>query len=355
MVQLAATLLRGVIATFLGLLIAGGTLTFAADRAAVQHPSLVPVSPPGPTTLEIPDVTGQAYVFAKGILQDRGFAWRVSGQVQGFAANTVATQQPPAGTSVLDTGAPLVVLTLQRNASYIERGSPDNASPYPGTTIKLPARVPTKPTPAAARRTEPVQVPYPASPAAAAPVAVTPRSRRPVTPAVSAPVRVPTPAVTPVTVPSPANSPVEKPKPYTPAVTPVTPTVTPVTTPRPAVTPVATPAVTPVATPNLPRTPDFTVPGAPKEPARSLSLPDRVAALASFVEANRSPSSAKLNHWLYEHAYVVAGARFGWWHGAQALQALITVDRRAEALWGVGSQSRLTAEKALAEIRAKHA
>jgi hypothetical protein len=340
MVQLAATVLRGVIATFLGLLIAGGTLTFAADRAAVQHPSLVPVSPPGPTTLEVPDVTGQAYVFGKGILQDRGFAWRVSGHVQGFAANTVATQQPPAGTTVLDTGAPLVVLTLSRNASYIERGSPDNASPYPGTTIKLPARVPAKPTLSATPRTGPVQTPYPAAPAAVAPVAATPR---PVTPSVARPVRIPTPAVTPVSVPSPANSPVEKPKPYTPA---VTPTVTPVATP--------TPAVTPVATPNLPRTPDFTVPGAPKEPVKSPSLPDRVVALASFVEANRSPSSAKLNHWLYEHAYVVAGARFGWWHGAQALQALITVDRRAEALWGVGSQSRVTAEKALAEIRAKN-
>src|SRR5262245_49539812 len=254
MAQHAASLLRGVIATFLGLLIAGGTLTFAADRAAVQHPSLVPVSPPGPTTLEVPDVSGQAYVFAKGILQDRGFAWRVSGQVQGFAANTVATQQPPAGTTVLDTGAPLVVLTLQRNASYIERGSPDNASPYPGTAIKLPARVPARPTPTAQPRAEPVQTPYPASPIASAPVAAAPR---PVTPRVSKPVKLPAPTVTPVSVPSPASSPVEKPKPYTPAVTPAvtpaeTPTVTPVTTPAPA--------VTPVATPNLPRTPDFTVP-----------------------------------------------------------------------------------------------
>ena len=95
------------------------------------------------------------------------------------------------------------------------------------------------------------------------------------------------------------------------------------------------------------------MPGAPKEPASSLSLPDRVAALASWIEGHRDPSAANLNHWLYEHAYVVAGARFGWWHGDEALQALILVDKRAEALWGVGSQSRTTAEKALAEVRTR--
>jgi hypothetical protein len=138
MVQLATLLLRGVIATFVGLLIAGGTLTLAADREAVQRPTLVPV-PAGPRTLTVPDVTGQVYVFAKGILQDQGFAWHVTGRVQGFAANTVAVQQPRAGTVVLDTGAPLVTLTLARNASYVERGTPDNDAPYAGTSIRLPA------------------------------------------------------------------------------------------------------------------------------------------------------------------------------------------------------------------------
>src|SRR5580765_7319723 len=127
MLQFLAVLLRGVIATFVGLLIAGGTLTLAADRAPIERPSLVAVAP-GPTTLDVPDVTGQAYVFAKGILQDHGFAWHVVGLVQGYAANTVATQQPAPGTTVLDTGAPLIVLTLQRNSSYSEKGSPENGS-----------------------------------------------------------------------------------------------------------------------------------------------------------------------------------------------------------------------------------
>ena len=42
MIKFAALLLRGVVATFVGLLIAGGTLTLAADRVAPQRPTLVP-------------------------------------------------------------------------------------------------------------------------------------------------------------------------------------------------------------------------------------------------------------------------------------------------------------------------
>ena len=103
MLQFLAVLLRGVIATFAGLLIAGGTLTLAADRAPIERPSLVAVAPPGSNTLDVPDVTGQAYVFAKGILQDHGFAWHVAGPVQGFAANTVVMQNPSPGTTVTST------------------------------------------------------------------------------------------------------------------------------------------------------------------------------------------------------------------------------------------------------------
>lgn len=257
MFQLLAALLRGIIATFAGLLIAGGTLTLAADRAPIERPTLVPVAP-GPATLHVPDVTGQAYVFAKGILQDRGFAWHVIGPVRGYAANTVVTQSPSPGLTVLDNGAPTVMLTLARNRSYVESGTPENDAPYRGTPISIPASVRARPTPA------------PGASSAA-------------------------------------------------------------------------------------RTPDFLVPGAPKEPARSRSLPDRVSALATWIAAHRQPSAATLDHWWYEHAYVVSGARFGWWHGAAALKALIDVDKRAEALWGVGTQRRTTAEKALAEVRTRGA
>jgi beta-lactam-binding protein with PASTA domain len=138
MFQFARVLLRGVIAMFAGLLVAGGTLTLAADRAAVQRPTLVAV-PPGPSTLTVPMVTGQAYVFAKGILQDGGFAWQVIGPAKGHAANTVVEQKPTVGTVVLDTGAPIVTLTLARNKAYDERGTPENVAPYAGTAVRLPA------------------------------------------------------------------------------------------------------------------------------------------------------------------------------------------------------------------------
>jgi hypothetical protein len=141
MIRFAALLIRGVAATFIGLLVAGGTLTLAADRVAPQRPTLVPVSA-GPKTLVVPQVTGQAYVFAKGILQDGGFAWRVSGAVKGYAGNTVTAQDPAPGSVVQDTGAPTVTLTLSRNGGYAERGQPDNQSPYAGTTVLLPGNQP---------------------------------------------------------------------------------------------------------------------------------------------------------------------------------------------------------------------
>jgi len=141
MIRFAGLLILGVAATFVGLLVAGGTLTLAADRVAPQRPTLVPVSA-GPKTLVVPQVTGQAYVFAKGILQDGGFAWRVSGAVKGYAGNTVVTQEPVAGSVVQDTGAPTITLTLSRNENYPERGDPDNRSPYAGTTVLLPGNQP---------------------------------------------------------------------------------------------------------------------------------------------------------------------------------------------------------------------
>jgi hypothetical protein len=86
--------------------------------------------------LVVPNVRGQAYVFAKGILEDAGCAWHVTGG-NGFAANTVVAQSPKPGTLVHDTGAPLVTLTIVRNSSYPERGTPDNTAPYRGTAVRI--------------------------------------------------------------------------------------------------------------------------------------------------------------------------------------------------------------------------
>jgi PASTA domain-containing protein len=138
MLRFVAALFRGVVAAFAGLLIAGGTLTIAADRVAPQRPTLVAVTP-SKQTLTVPQVTGQAYVFAKGILQDNGFAWQVLGPVRGYAGNTVVGQEPAAGSVVVDTGAPTVTLTLERDPAYAEKGKPDNNAPYEGTSVLLPA------------------------------------------------------------------------------------------------------------------------------------------------------------------------------------------------------------------------
>jgi hypothetical protein len=86
--------------------------------------------------LVVPNVQGQAYVFAKGVLEDAGFAWHVT-RGNGFAANTVVAQSPKPGTLVRDTGAPLVTLKILRNKSYPERGTPDHRAPYRGTAVRI--------------------------------------------------------------------------------------------------------------------------------------------------------------------------------------------------------------------------
>ena len=298
MAVFAAFLLRVVLLGLCAVLLSGATLTLAAERVDSSAPTLEPVAA-APKTLVVPDVTGQAYVFAKGILQDNGFAWHVSGSIQGYAANIVSTQSPAAGTTVIDTGAPTITLTLVRNSTYLERGTPDNDAPYNGTAIRLPSK------PTAVRpqpKLEPVQTPL-----------------------------LPTPLTTP-SAPAP------------PASVPAAPKTAPTPTPKTAA---------PAPSTSGPRPPDFVAPGAPKEPAKSQPLPLRAQALAVWIEKHSKPAAANLNYWLYEHAYIVAGARFGWWHGAEALQILIAVDQRAEQLWGVGKQSELVARKALAEVQAR--
>ena len=82
-----------------------------------------------PDILEVPDVRRQAYVFAKGILQDAGFAWNVEGSVRGYSANTVVAQRPAPGTRVVDNGAPIVVVRLARNTSYRSAASRKTTRP----------------------------------------------------------------------------------------------------------------------------------------------------------------------------------------------------------------------------------
>jgi hypothetical protein len=276
-VRLSALVL-GVVA-----LLATAALTYAADRQISSSPQATPQVKAVPLTLVVPDVRRQAYVFAKGILVDAGFAWKVRGGVQGFSANTVATQTPLPGTRVLDTGAPTVMLTLSRNGKYGQKGTPEDSSPYPGTPLRLAAlasELSTATTPSA----KPAAEPKPA--AAAKPAAAKPKAASKL------------------------------------------------------------PESRPVA---------FEVPGAPKEPLDEVPLTTRAKQLGVWLEAHPKPSDANVKHWLYQHEWIVQGAKFGWWHGAEALRLLIQDDRRAEALWGIGARSQKVARAALAEVEARKA
>jgi hypothetical protein len=277
-VRLAALLPRAVVVALVWVL-ATAAFTFAADTTIIGPSSATSTSTPAKAPeLVVPSVTGQAYVFAKGILEDGGFAWHVTGGVRGYASNRVMAQSPAAGTRVVDTGAPMIVLRLVRGA-YAEKGIPVDASSYPGTKIKL------------------------ANLAAA-------------------------------TVP-----------------------VAPVT--KPAVRSAAKPVLKPDAKPKLKklkpvvqntRPPAFSSPGSPKEPLDEITLPARALRLQHWA-ANRPRTSANVRHWLYQHAWIVTGARFGWWHGAQALQTLIAVDQQLEREWGIGGKSQAVARAALAQVR----
>jgi PASTA domain len=268
------------------LVLGSATISFAADSqfGAATTPNEVTVAPPQLVT--IPDVRGQAYVFAKGTLEEAGFAWRVAGAVQGYPANTVVSQAPAAGTRVVDTGMPTIQLGLVRNGSYVQEGAPENTSPYDGTAIKLPGL--RKPAAKPAARPKPVAQPKPAA----------------------------------------------KPKR--------------VAKPKRAAKPKSKPAAKPTARPEA-----FQLAGAPAEPLDEPTLTTRARRLERWLETHRNPSTANVNHWLYQHEWIVTGARFGWWRGAQALAILIRVDEQVQRRWKIGAKSEAAARRALAAVRAK--
>ena len=59
-----------------------------------------------------------------------------------------------------------------------------------------------------------------------------------------------------------------------------------------------------------------------------------------------------MNHWLYQHNWIVTGAGFGWSTGAEALRTLAAVDARVQKLWGIGAQSEQLARLALTRVQA---
>ena len=278
-------------------LLGAATYTLAADTVPIAKHEKKAEAAAKPHVLTVPDVRKKAYVFAKGILQDAGFAWRVEGTVKGFSANTVTVQRPAPGTKVIDNGAPLVVLSLSRNTTYGESGLPENSAPYKATRVVLVsdwARDQIEPTTSGETETTSTET----GATTTAPAATTTE-----------------PAAT-TTEPAGTTTEPEQPEEKT-------------------------------------RKPDFEVPGAPVEPADEMPLPDRARALEHRLAGNGKPSQRLINFWLYQHSWIVTGARFGWHDGAQALRILIKVDQSLERRFGFGARSEVVARRALAYVEAQ--
>ena len=272
------------------LVLASATISFAAENTLLTPAPATEPAAVVPELVTVPDVRGQAYVFAKGTLEERGFAWRVVGPVHGYPANTVLAQTPAAGTRIVDTGLPTILLGLERNGKYAEEGAPENASPYAGTKIRL-LRAKPAATPKRKRAAKPKPVAKPKAKRLAKP-----KAKR---------------------VAKPKAKPKPKPKPK---------------------------AIRPAA---------FAVAGAPTEPQDELALPERARRLEQWLQAHPKPTNANVQHWLYQHEWLVTGARFGWWHGAEALEILVRVDQQVQQRWGIGAKSEAATKRALAAVRAK--
>jgi hypothetical protein len=294
----------------LGIVFTAG-VTWAASQGVPKVGKLPPLAKVVvPKKLVVPDVRKEAFVFAKGTLEDGGFAWRVVGAVRGYPANIVVSQSPAPGTKIYDTGAPLVRVKLAHNGSYGQRGLAENASPYAATAVM------------------PVETAAPATPATA--------------PAATAPTTTPTITTeTTTTITTTTTAPA------------TTAPATTTTAPQQAAAPPKPAATT--ATSDWPKTrpPAFIVAGAKKEPLDEMPLTDRARMLGRWLAAHPERTPANVDHWLYQNAWVVDGAKFGWWHGADALRTLIAVDRHADALWGIGTQSADLATQALSYVQAK--
>jgi hypothetical protein len=122
--------------------------------------------------------------------------------------------------------------------------------------------------------------------------------------------------------------------------------------PRPAARPKPKPK--PVAQPKPAARPAaFEVAGVPAEPLDEPTLPDRARRLQRWVKAHPRRTPANVRHWLYQHAWIVTGARFGWYRGAEAIEILIGVDELVQRRWGIGAKSEAAARRALAAVRGK--
>jgi hypothetical protein len=81
-----------------------------------------------------------------------------------------------------------------------------------------------------------------------------------------------------------------------------------------------------------------------------ITLQARALRLEAWL-GNRPKTTRNVQHWLYQHAWIVTGAKFGWSHGAQALETLIRVDERVQRQWGIGRKSEAVVRATLTKVR----
>lgn len=301
------------------------SITLASDDGTATEPT--PTAPPATgdevetaTVLVVPDVRRQTYVFAKGFLEDAGFGWHVNGAVKGYASNRVVWQNPAPGTLVENTGAPVILVRLEKQKGYPERGIPENDAPYGSTELVLvkgeagggasappAAEDDQAPTPPASPT--PPAAPQPASPA---PASATPAGDDPAKPAAAKVSKAKKSAKVQAALAKPAAKPAR-------------------------------------------RTPDFVVAGAPAEPADEMPLPQRARNLAAKMAAAQGPSQSLMRYFVYQHNWVVYGARFGWQDGEAALRILVELDQTLERRWNVAHESEQSARAALAFVASRKA
>jgi hypothetical protein len=268
-------------------LLGAATFTLAADKKVtpLETGTGAASGVARPTVILVPDVRGKAYVFAKGILQDAGLAWRVRGAVQGYSANAVAWQSPLPGARIIDNGSPVVSVRLSKNTAYGERGLPENESPYLGTRVVY--------------LTDWRKAHEQSSGTTSAATTSTPATTS----------TAPTTTATNTTEPEPPAEPKQ-------------------------------------------RKPDFEVQGAPAEPVDEIPLPKRARVLQRRMDSMAKPTNRLVNYWLYQHSWIVTGARFGWHDGAESLRILIKVDQSLERRFDFGARSEAVARRALAYAEA---
>jgi hypothetical protein len=84
-----------------------------------------------------------------------------------------------------------------------------------------------------------------------------------------------------------------------------------------------------------------------------VTLTQRARQLAKRMDAMPKPTNRLVNYWLYQHSWIVTGARFGWHDGAEALRILIKVDQSLERRFDFGARSETVARRALAYVEAQ--